>query len=120
MNVRKGASAVAQLGVAEASHRLGLSQDTVRRKLKTGELAGEKIAHAGGFRWLVDVPEVDPEPPAPHANGRSDTDALRELVDTLQEQLTARTREVAELHQLLAARALEGPGNQPWWAFWRR
>jgi len=113
---------VAHVGIAQAAHMLGLSQDTVRRRLRAGELAGEKVKGAGGFRWMVDVPEVDGEPPTtPPANGQGDNEALRELVDTLQEQLTARTREVAELHQLLGAKALPDPGMKPWWwMFWRR
>jgi len=109
---------MAQVSVAEASRRLDLSQDTVRRRLRTGELAGEKVAHAGGFRWLADVPEPGQETPA--GNGQGETAALRELVNTLQEQLDARTREISELHQLMAAKALPAPGNRPWWMFWRQ
>jgi len=115
---------VTQVGVAQAAHMLGLSQDTVRRRLRSGEMAGQKVAHAGGFRWLVDVPEGTHEEIPQHevresVNGQGETAALRELVDALREQLDSRTREISELHQLLAARALPSPGNSPWWMFWR-
>jgi len=109
-----------QVGIAQAARILGISQDTIRRRLKTGQLAGEKIQSAGGFRWLVEIPDPSQETTA--SNSQGETQALRDLANALQEQLNARTREISELHQLLAARALEGPRNRPrsWWTFWRR
>jgi len=101
------------VSIAEASRILGISQDTVRRRLRTGELSGERVQSPGGFKWLVDVPE----PATTDADNHGETEALRKLISVLQTQLDARTREIGELHQLLAARAL-GPGQRPWWRFW--
>ncbi|HXV70597.1 MAG TPA: hypothetical protein VEB69_04280 [Acidimicrobiia bacterium] len=47
--------------VAQASQLLGLSDTTVRRKLKTGELNGEMAfdSSIGSRRWLVDLTGVE-------------------------------------------------------------
>jgi len=42
--------------IAEAARRLGVSPDTVRRRLKRGELEGEQHPTAQGFTWLVVMP----------------------------------------------------------------
>ena len=42
--------------IAEAARRLGVSADTVRRRLKRGELEGEQHPTAQGFTWLVAMP----------------------------------------------------------------
>jgi len=42
--------------IREAALRLGVSPDTVRRRMKTGELHGEKQPTPQGFVWLVELP----------------------------------------------------------------
>jgi len=110
-----------RVGIAEAARMLGLSQDTVRKRVRSGELAGEQERAPGGFRWMVDLDvELDPPPVGgdPRGNGRSDAlvDVLMAQVQDLREQLDARTREISELHQLMGARSLN-PGR-PWWRRW--
>ena len=104
-----------RVGISEAAHRLGVSQDTVRRRLKTGELAGEKGRSAGGFRWIVDL---DGQVVGRKHDGQDYhlVELLKGQVQDLRVQLEVRAREVSELHQLLATRALN-PGK-PWWRFW--
>ena len=49
--------------VAEASRRLGLTEDTVKRRLRKGELSGQRKPRPQGYVWLVELPEeetVDP------------------------------------------------------------
>jgi len=108
-----------QMSIVEAAATLGVSTNTIRRRLTSGLLTGKKT----GNKWLINVEDWG------NAKGREHQfpptpDALLEMLQgeimTLKEQLDARTREIGELHQLLGAKALEGPGNQPWWAFWRR
>jgi excisionase family DNA binding protein len=42
--------------IAEAAHRLGVSVDTVKRKLRRGELCGYKQPGGrGGFSWLIEL-----------------------------------------------------------------
>ena len=50
--------------IAEAARRLGVSADTVRRRLKRGELEGEQHPTAQGFTWLVAMPASSGSPDA--------------------------------------------------------
>jgi len=105
-----------KVGIAEAAHRLGVSQDTIRRHLRTGELEGEKVRAAGGFRWMVDLDGQGLSSQTDgHQADRELVDLLKAQVQDLRDQLAARAREVSELHQLMAAKALIG---KPWWRFW--
>lgn len=44
--------------IRDAAQRLGVSPDTVRRHLKSGEMTGERQKTPQGFIWLVDVPRA--------------------------------------------------------------
>ncbi len=50
------ASMTERVPIKEAAARLGVSTDTVRRRLKSGELAGERQPAPRGFVWLVELP----------------------------------------------------------------
>ena len=96
-----------EMTIREAAIHLDLSVMTIRRMLVRGEIDGTKV----GYKWIVTVKD---NPPA-----REGTDSQSEIL-WLREQLETRTREVAELHQLLAAHSLNpGRTTSPWWAFWR-
>ena len=136
-----------KVSIAEAAHKLGISQDTIRKRLRAGELAGEQVRAPGGFRWLVELPEDVRGPATPeHADETAGEAAgLQGIVATLQaqnqslqdhlatlqaqvqsqgEEMEARRREVQELHVLLqqAQAALPAPreNRQSWWRFWER
>jgi transposase-like protein len=125
---------MAKASIAEAARRLGISQDTVRKRLRLGELAGEQVRAPGGFRWLVELPGEHAEPQGqgetPQEGITREAPYVRELVDSLQaqiraqqEELEARRREVEQLHILLqqAQAALPAPREKrPWWRFWER
>jgi hypothetical protein len=125
---------MAKVSIAEAAHMLGMSQDTVRKRLRLGELTGEQVRAPGGFRWLVELPGENAEPQGQcetHQEGTtSEVPYVRELIASLQaqiqaqqEELEARRREVEQLHVLLqqAQAALPAPrDNRPWWRFWQR
>ncbi|MDP9354403.1 MAG: hypothetical protein M3R02_03830 [Chloroflexota bacterium] len=118
--------------IKAAAGRLGVSPDTIRRRLKSGELAGQKEQTPQGFTWLVEVPytieppprpDASPEPPpAPPADSAPDQSTapaaevrrLEQLVEVLQTELEARRREVEQLHIVLSqqARALALPAPQ--------
>src|ERR671914_1826558 len=49
-----------KVSIAEAGHRLGGSQDTVRKRLRLGELTGTQVRAPGGFRWMVELPDDVP------------------------------------------------------------
>jgi len=122
---------MARLSIPEAVHTLGLSQDTIRKRLRSGDLQGQKVKGAGGFRWEVFVAD-DPTvkgvtQDGNHANvtdDGNDGDHANDgngsaLVEILREELTEKNRQISELHRLLAQTALNAAPGRPWWQFWR-
>ncbi len=74
-----------RLTIGEAAERLGVSPDTVRRRLKRGELHGEQEETAQGFIWRIVLPEA-PDEPAPEAEPKESIELalLRERVAGLE------------------------------------
>jgi excisionase family DNA binding protein len=116
-----------QVTIAEAARILGVPEKTVRRKVHNGELQGTQIDTPRGFRWMVEVPDGDPE----QEHHGEDCATLRELVTVLREELAVRDRQleakdkqIEQLHVLLqqAQTALPAPrDNHSWWRrMWRR
>ena len=71
---------------------LGLSERTVRRRLLSGALAGEKDPASG--RWHVTMPDEAPDTPTDAAAMRDNADQ-RQRVAVLEVQLEAARRELA-------------------------
>jgi excisionase family DNA binding protein len=47
-----------ELTIRDAAERLGVSSDTIRRRLKAGELEGRQEPQGKqGYRWIVQLPE---------------------------------------------------------------
>ena len=93
------------------------SQDTIRKRLRSGELQGQKVKGAGGFRWEVFVAD-DPTVKSDTDDTNDDTDGGA-LVQILRDELAEKNRQISELHRLLAQTALNAAPTRPWWAFWR-
>ena len=115
--------AVAQLPISEAALQLGVSVDTVRRRIRSGELSAELDSRG---RYLVEVPdalltsasevELRQRQGGPTGELRSDLAQLQELLDEVRRQrdqlleqvaaqgrqLEEAARERAELRRLLA------------------
>ena len=120
---------MAGISIREAARLQGVAQDTIRRRIRRGELNAYQEPTPQGFRWLVELEEevAQAEPTPTQGQGIGDAQAgeaqvLRELVATLRsqvqgqgEELEARRREVSELHILLQQKALPAPGGHPWW-----
>jgi transposase-like protein len=116
-----------QVTISEAARSLGVSEHTVRRRVRSGELPGKQVATPQGFTWIVDIPDDLPEPETFSSEER----ALRELVANLQDrinaqgkELEAKNKQIEQLHVLLqqAQAALPAPreNGRPWWRFWGR
>jgi hypothetical protein len=116
-----------QTTIPEAARRLGVSEHTVRRRVRSGELPGKQVAAPQGFTWVVDIPDDLPEP----ETSSSEVQALRELVANLQDrinaqgkELEAKNKQIEQLHVPLqqAQAALPSPrDNRSWWQrLWRR
>jgi excisionase family DNA binding protein len=111
-----------EVSIPEAARLLGISEHTVRRRLRSGELKGTQVANAGGFAWVVQLPDGVGQVDNPSAG---EPIAMKALIARLEAQvaaqeaeLEARCREVQELHVLLqqAQAALPAPREgRPWW-----
>ena len=126
---------MAKLTIAQAADTLGVAQSTIRKRLRSGDLQGQKVKGAGGFRWEVfvaDGPTVKGDTQdGNHANDAQDGNhandgnggalvvELKARVNNLEEQLSIRAGEISELHRLLAQTALNAAPGRPWWQFWR-
>ena len=141
---------MALVPIAEASHRLGVSIHTLKRRLKRGDLLGEHKPTPQGFIWMVDVPDGTPEPVAAISSSNGATAAatppdvpdgtlaavpadihrLETLVATLQDQvqlmgqqLNTKDHQIGEL--LIVVRQAQAMLPAPkvarhWWRLWRR
>jgi hypothetical protein len=118
-----------QVAIPEAAQLLRLSEYTVRRRLRTGELTGHQVASPGGFTWMVEVPD-DLAQDAPESGEIAEMRAsmarmeahIMSLEGQLQakdRQLESKDRQIEQLHVLLqqAQAALPVPKeeHQPWW-----
>jgi len=126
----KQGESMATVSITDAATRLGISADTVRRRIGKGILTGHQESTAQGFRWMIELPEPEQETNGHHDSGSLENlvaSSLENLVVTLQAQvsaqadeLEARRREVSELHVLLQTvqTALSAPKSRPWWRWW--
>jgi hypothetical protein len=121
-----------EVGLSEAARILGISESTVRRRVRNGELPGKQVPTHQGFIWTV---EVDEELVADTPDS-GELAALRGLVTSLneqlallksqvlaqQEQLAAKDKQIGELHVLLReVRELPAPREgRRWWKWWGR
>jgi predicted site-specific integrase-resolvase len=125
---------MASVTIKEAAERLGISEVTIRRRLRTGQLKGYQESPPTG-KWFIEVSDDDVEQGEAGADDDDDVlelvDALRdtikrqdEVIALLKHQLEAREREVQELHVLLqqSQTALPAAGdNRSWWyKLWHR
>lgn len=95
-----------EVSITEAAQRLGVSDDTVRRRLRVGQLEGRRERTPRGYRWLVQVPpfgELDrrPELVVEVDLLRQQVAELREFLAVAREELAARRAEVQELLAIL-------------------
>lgn len=119
--------------IAEAAKRLGVSVDTVRRRVKDGSLTSQQVQRPQGYTWqifLADAQQSD----APTQQSLGELVSLvrdlqkenRDLAGQLgylQAQLQAAQEEVRMLRApevpLVVEQAPENPARRVWWAFWR-
>jgi excisionase family DNA binding protein len=113
--------------IREAAQRLGVSPDTIRRRVRSGELASTREQRGGGSVIYIELPDAEPtaalraEPTAAprfdnvQVDPPAEVEILKDYVSELKRQLEAREREVRELHVLLeqAQRALPPPRAEP-------
>jgi predicted site-specific integrase-resolvase len=120
------------LTIAEAAQRLGVSQDTVHRRLKKGQLTGRQQTTPQGFTWLIEMPVetcnvengAPADTPADAPVSAGELQRLEQIIELLQNQVEAKDQQIKELHILLqqAQAALPAPreDRRSWWRFWQK
>jgi hypothetical protein len=111
-----------QVSIPEASRLLRVSENTVRRRLKSGELKGHHVGSVGGFAWMIELPD-DSVQDAPEsgevAEMRASMTRMEAHITLLEGQLQAKDKQIEQLHVLLqqAQTALSAPREerQSWW-----
>lgn len=105
--------------VAETAQVFGVSADTIRRRIKRGDLETRREQTPQGFRWLIRLPdEESPASPqnAPRSPQTAETidhgaivvygpDPRDTLIEALQRELELRNREVTRLHDVIGQQA---------------
>jgi len=111
---------VQELTITAAAEHLQVSTATVKRRLRNGTLKGRQIPRPQGYTWLIEVDQDQDNHPLTTGSSEGVNAPVQEItmIAWLQEELTARRREVAELHQLLAQQTALNAGRRPWWKFW--
>ena len=57
-----------RLSIQEASQKLGVTEHTIRRRLRKGEIHGEQIPRPQGFTWVVVVDDNDADDQPTHVD----------------------------------------------------
>ena len=114
-----------ELTISQAAQRLGVSMDTIRRRIGNNELKARKVPSSHGEMYIVELPDDTPEAPQTK-DARPETspevETLRKMVAILETELESRRREIQELHVLLqqAQSSASGAVNTPKLSWWRK
>jgi DNA-directed RNA polymerase specialized sigma24 family protein len=94
-----------EVTIAEAAKRLGMSIDSIRRRIAKEELKAHKVPSPHGEIYMIELPDDIAAPPAAEDKDKEDNpvalEAMRKTIAILENELEARRREVQELHVLL-------------------
>jgi excisionase family DNA binding protein len=114
------------VSIPEASRLLRVSENTVRRRLKSGELKGHQVASVGGFAWVVEISDdlaQDASESREMAEMRASMGRMEAQIASLEGQLQVKDQQIEQLHVLLqqAQAALPAPREgKSWWRWWSR
>jgi len=108
------------VGITEAAWILGVSSDTIRRRLKRGELEGTRMERPQGFVWAVRIDEREQPPMQLDMGDQVNVSTPMQLVEFLQEQLRTKDAHIGQLiHELGELRTdlkmLPPPRGTSWW-----
>ncbi len=107
----------------QASQRLGITEDAIRKRIARGTLEGYKE----DGRWWVLVPNNgqslwtngQSQPENDQNDGKDIALATMEArIESLETQLATKDQQIDQLHHLLAQTALNPVQRTPWWKFW--
>lgn len=99
------------MNIPEAAAHLGVSRDTIRRRIKQGTLKSEKVKTAQGYRWEIDI-DIASATPMQMPTQDAYVTSLLEHISSLERELESRRVEIQQLHVIMGRKALPGPS---WW-----
>ena len=108
-DAREHAEGGTWVAVRDAAAILGVSVDTVKRRMQRGELERRRETIPQGFRWLVRVDPVISEAVGSPVTNETPSQSLAvpsqspDVVAALLHELEVRNQEVARLHDIVAA-----------------
>ena len=118
------------LTIKQAAEALNVSPDTIRRRIKAGEIKAEKVHGAYGMQWAINeqdltaAAEVVEVVPVNQSLTAGELEAmLRRLMDEQTEEIKELRNEVQQLREeLQQQKQLGNEGNQTtrWWKFWEK
>ena len=110
------ASCVKEVPIIEAANSLGVSVDTIRRRISKGELKARKVPSPHGEIYMVEIPDNIVVAASDSEEKKEETpsdvqtiEAMKKTISILQTELDARRREVQELHVLLQQAQKQAP-----------
>ena len=110
-----------EVTIAEAAKCLGISTDTIRRRISKGELQARKVPSPHGDQYMVEIPDEIYAASQDNNDNCAEIDILRKTISILETELEARRREVQELHVLLQQAQAALPSSKErssklsWW-----
>lgn len=107
------------VALKDAAAQLGISVDTVKRRMQRGELESRRETIPQGFRWLVFVESAKNDAAGSILSDANDNRGVQlppdspDIVAALLRQLEGRDQEIARLHETIASlsRAVEHMGQ---------
>ena len=126
--------------INESAQQMGISADTVKRRLRSGHLVGHQQPTPQGFTWLIEMPDtaapaIAPAD-APPVNSdvhiiddivpvmQSQIQTLQDQVQLMGQQLDTKDHQISELLTVVrqAQAMLPAPkaSRRHWWRLWRR
>jgi excisionase family DNA binding protein len=125
-----GQQMVREVSVNEAARLLGVSRDTITRRIRAGDLEAHQEPRPQGHVWRVVIPD-EAISEGHYSDVMGELQTLRKMVSMLQtqveadrEELVSKNKQIEQLHVLLqqAQAALPAPrDNRRWWQrLWRR
>jgi len=102
--------------VAAAAKALGISEDGIRKRIKRGELSGERIPRAQGFTWRVHLDNQDVHLDNQPESNLGEVQALRDTIEILKGELEHKNHQLGlTLLELAEMRKLALPAPKSNW-----
>src|SRR5918992_4137249 len=83
-----------QVTIPEAAKLLRVSEHTVRRRLRNGELQGTHVVSVGGFAWMVELPDDLAQDSQVDNLGTGEIAAMRALMSRMEAQIDAQQKQI--------------------------